>query len=69
MGVHEVSQEGFQNERRELRTNLREGREEALQEESPERQQRHREKVAQSQDDLDLERGRWDQRLRKHQIG
>ena len=24
---------------------------------------------AQSQDDLDLERGRWDQRLRKHQIG
>ena len=27
-GVHEVSQEGFQKERRELRTNLREGREE-----------------------------------------
>lgn len=44
VGVHEVSQEGFQKERRELRTNLREGREEVLQEESPERQQRHREK-------------------------
>ena len=30
-GVHEVSQEGFQKERRELRTNLREGREEVVQ--------------------------------------
>lgn len=38
-GVHEVSQEGFQKERRELRTNLREGREEVVQEEGPERQQ------------------------------
>lgn len=68
-GVHEVSQEGFQKERRELRTNLREGREEVVQEESPERQQWHREKVAQSQDALSIERGQWDQRLRKHHIG
>lgn len=26
-------------------------------------------KVARSQDDLDIESGQWDQRLRKHQIG
>ena len=53
--------------RRELRTTLREGREEVLQQQSPERQ--HREKGERSQDDLDIESGQWDKRLKKHQIG